>query len=52
MRPLPGTFPLDFVTDHNLNAGRPKLEIIAAALRGGAKLIQYRDKVLGEQEFE
>ncbi|MCD6024958.1 MAG: thiamine-phosphate pyrophosphorylase [Fibrobacteria bacterium] len=52
MRPLPGTFPLYFVTDHALNAGRPKLEVIAAALRGGAKLIQYRDKVLGPAEFE
>src|SRR6478752_5598745 len=52
MKPLPGTFPLYFVTDHNLNAGRPKLDVIAAALRGGARLIQYRDKVLGAAEFE
>ena len=52
MKPLPGTFPLYFVTDHNLNAGRSKLDVIAAALRGGAKLIQYRDKVLGAAEFE
>ena len=51
-RLLPGTFPLYFVTDHNLNAGRAKLEVIAAALRGGAKLIQYRDKVLGAAELE
>ena len=52
MQSLPGSFPLYFVTDHNLNAGRPKLDVIAAALRGGAKLIQYRDKVLDEAEFE
>jgi thiamine-phosphate pyrophosphorylase len=52
MKPLPGVFPLYFVTDHALNGGRPKLEVIAAALRGGAKLIQYRDKVLGAAEFE
>lgn len=52
MNPLPGSFPLYFVTDHALNAGRSKLDVIAAALRGGAKLIQYRDKVLGEAEFE
>jgi thiamine-phosphate pyrophosphorylase len=52
MKPLPGTFPLYFVTDHALNAGRPKLDVIAAALRGGAKLIQYRDKILGPAEFE
>jgi thiamine-phosphate pyrophosphorylase len=52
MKPLPGTFPLYFVTDHDLNAGRPKLDVISAALRGGAKLIQYRDKILRAAEFE
>src|SRR6185295_16505367 len=41
-----------FVTDHNLNAGRPKLDVVAAALRGGVKLIQYRDKELSDAEFE
>lgn len=51
-RALPGLYPLYFVTDHNLNAGRPKLEIIASALAGGVKLIQYRDKELGDVEFE
>ena len=52
MKFLPGHFPLYFVTDHNLNAGRSKLEVIAAALRGGAKVIQYRDKELSDAEFE
>jgi thiamine-phosphate pyrophosphorylase len=52
MRPLPGNFPLYFVTDHALNAGRAKLDVIAAALRGGARVIQYRDKVLDEAAFE
>lgn len=52
MRPLPGTFPLYFVTDGILNAGRSKLEMIAAALRGGARLIQFRDKNLSDTEFE
>jgi thiamine-phosphate pyrophosphorylase len=52
MRPLPGVFPLYFVTDHGLNAGRPVLDVIAAALRGGAKLIQYRDKESPDAEFE
>ena len=50
-RALPGRYPLYFVTDHGLNAGRPKLEVIAAALRGGARLIQYRDKELPDEAF-
>ena len=52
MRPTPGLFPLYFVTDHNLNGGRSKLEVIESALRGGAKLIQYRDKELSDADFE
>jgi thiamine-phosphate pyrophosphorylase len=52
MKPVPGEFPLYFVTDGNLNAGRPKLEVIAAALRGGAKLVQFRDKRLDAAAFE
>jgi thiamine-phosphate pyrophosphorylase len=52
MKALPGTYPLYFVTDHNLNAGRSKLEVISAALRGGAKLIQFRDKEISSEEFE
>lgn len=52
MRPLPGSFPLYFVTDGSLNAGRSKLEVIAAALRGGARLVQFRDKTLGPEAFE
>lgn len=46
--PLP---PLYFVTDHRLTGGRPQLEIIAAALRGGVRLLQYRDKELSDEEF-
>jgi thiamine-phosphate diphosphorylase len=52
MRPTPGNFPLYFVTDGALNAGRTKLEVIAAALRGGARLIQFRDKALADDAFE
>ena len=50
--PLPGQYPLYFVTDAHLNAGRSKLEVIAAALRGGVKLVQFRDKSLEEEAFE
>ena len=48
MRALPGTCPLYFVTDHDLNGGRSKLEVIRSALRGGVRLIQYRDKKLSD----
>lgn len=51
-RALPGNFPLYFVTDGALNAGRSKLEVIAAALRGGARLVQFRDKTLPDDAFE
>jgi thiamine-phosphate pyrophosphorylase len=51
-RALPGTFPLYFVTDGGLNAGRSKFDVIAAALRGGARLIQFRDKNLSDEVFE
>ena len=52
MRFLPGSFPLYFVTDGGLTAGRPILSVVEAALRGGAKLIQFRDKSLDEAAFE
>ena len=52
MRAVPGLFPLYFVSDHGLNAGRSKLEVIAAALRGGARLIQFRDKALDDAAFQ
>ncbi len=44
--------PLYFVTDHNMTAGRPQLDIIAAALMGGVRLVQYRDKDLPDAGFE
>jgi thiamine-phosphate pyrophosphorylase len=43
--------PLYFVTDHNLTAGRPQVDVVEAALRGGVRLVQYRDKDLPEAEF-
>lgn len=52
MRPLPGSFPLYFVTDGGLTAGRPILSVVEAALRGGARLVQFRDKTLDEKAFE
>jgi thiamine-phosphate pyrophosphorylase len=44
--------PLYFVTDHNLTGGRPQLDVIAAALEGGVRLVQYRDKDLPDSGFE
>jgi thiamine-phosphate diphosphorylase len=52
MRPLPGSFPLYFVTDGGLTAGRPLVDVVTAALRGGAKLIQFRDKAMESDVFE
>jgi thiamine-phosphate pyrophosphorylase len=44
--------PLYFVTDHNLTGGRPQLNVVQAALEGGVKLVQYRDKDLPDGGFE
>jgi thiamine-phosphate pyrophosphorylase len=52
VRFLPGIYPLYFVTDHDLNGGRSKLDVIRSALEGGVKLIQYRDKHLSDSDFE
>ncbi len=43
--------PLYFVTDHRLTGGRPQLDVIAAALRGGIRLLQYRDKELNDDDY-
>jgi thiamine-phosphate pyrophosphorylase len=44
--------PLYFVTDHNLTVGRPQADVIRAALDGGVRLVQYRDKYLPDAGFE
>ncbi len=44
--------PLYFVTDHNLTGGRPQLDVVRAALDGGVRLVQYRDKQLPDSGFE
>ncbi|HKP96129.1 MAG TPA: thiamine phosphate synthase [Fibrobacteria bacterium] len=44
--------PLYFVTDHNLTGGRPQLDVVKAALEGGVRLVQYRDKDLPDAGFE
>lgn len=44
--------PIYFVTDHNLTGGRPQLNVMQAALEGGVKLVQYRDKDLPDGGFE
>jgi thiamine-phosphate pyrophosphorylase len=43
--------PLYFVTDHNLTGGRPQLDVVQAALEGGVRLVQYRDKDLPDTGF-
>jgi thiamine-phosphate pyrophosphorylase len=44
--------PLYFVTDHQQTGGRSQAEIVKAALGGGARLVQYRDKEISDTEFE
>ena len=44
--------PLYFVTDHNQTGGRPQLDIVKAALAGGVRFVQYRDKHLPDADFE
>ena len=43
--------PIYFVTDHNFTLGRSLLEVVRAALAGGVRLVQYRDKELPDAEF-
>lgn len=43
--------PLYFVTDHRLTGGRTQVEVVEAALRGGIRLLQYRDKDLSDADF-
>ena len=38
------------VTCRELSAGRSDLEVVEAALRGGARIVQYREKNLGDGE--
>ncbi len=42
---------LYYVTDHDLTAGRSQFEILDAALRGGLRLVQWRDKKLDDDAF-
>ena len=51
MSRFPKDAPLYFVTDHHLTAGRSQVDVIRAALEGGVRLVQYRDKDLSEAEF-
>lgn len=43
--------PLYFVTDHNFTGGRTQAEVVRAALEGGVRLVQYRDKELPDEAF-
>jgi thiamine-phosphate pyrophosphorylase len=48
MRPFPFLY---FVTDHALTGGRAQIDVIRAALQGGVRFIQFRDKLLEEAAF-
>lgn len=47
----PGRLRLCLVTDRNLSRGRPLLEIVAAAVRGGATMVQLREKEADTRTF-
>ncbi len=47
----PGRLRLCLVTDRNLSRGRPLVEIVAAAVRGGATMVQLREKDIGTRAF-
>jgi len=39
------------ITDRSLSRGRDVQEVVSAAIRGGAQMIQFRDKELSDGEF-
>ena len=43
--------PLYLVTDHFQTAGRSHFDIIEAALKGGIRFVQFRDKELSDSDF-
>lgn len=47
----PGRLRLCLVTDRNLSRGRPLVEIVAAAVRGGATMAQLREKDADTRAF-
>lgn len=47
----PGRLRLCLVTDRNLSRGRSLLEIVAAAVRGGATMVQLREKEADTRTF-
>jgi thiamine-phosphate pyrophosphorylase len=46
-RHAPLDYSLYLVTDSALSRGRSQLEIVAAAIRGGVTVVQYREKTVG-----
>jgi thiamine-phosphate pyrophosphorylase len=44
-------YSLYLVTDRGLSRGRPTLEVVAAAVRGGATVVQLREKAAETREF-
>ncbi|HID95165.1 MAG TPA: thiamine phosphate synthase [Candidatus Latescibacteria bacterium] len=42
---------LYLITDSKLTGGRPLTEIVEAAIKGGVKVVQYREKDLSEEDM-
>jgi thiamine-phosphate pyrophosphorylase len=51
MKPGPIDYSLYLVTDRGLSAGRPTLDIVRAAVAGGATCVQLREKDCPTREF-
>ncbi len=51
MKPTAVDYSLYLVTDRGLSRGRPMLDIVAAAVRGGVSCVQLREKTCPTREF-
>ncbi len=51
MKPTAVDYSLYLVTDRGLARGRPLLQIVAAAVRGGVSCVQLREKTCATREF-
>ena len=51
MKPEPVDYGLYLVTDRGLSRGRSTIEVVAAAVRGGVTVVQFREKVAETRDF-
>jgi len=51
MKPEPVDYGLYLVTDRGLSRGRSTIEVVAAAVRGGVTVVQFREKEAETRDF-